>query len=112
MLGIISVGLSGTFGLIEVDPYWLAVKEASIPAVIGLMVLITFRTKRPLIKTFLYNPQVLNTALIDQKLEETGTQSQFNRIFAFCNWLLVVSFAMSFRLEFCSGENRGHHSPG
>ena len=100
ILGIISVGLSGTFGLVEVDPYWLAVKEASIPAVIGIMVLVTFRTRRPLIKTFLYNPQVLNTELIDQKLEETGSQRQFTKIFAFCNWLLVVSFAMSSILNF------------
>ena len=100
VLGLISVGLSGTFGLVEVDPYWLAVKEASIPAVIGLMVLLTFRTKRPLIKTFLYNPQVLNTELIDQKLEESGTRPQFDKIFSFCNWLLVVSFAMSAVLNF------------
>lgn len=100
VLGLFSVGLSGTFGLVEVDPFWLAVKEASIPAVIGIMVLVTFRTRRPLIKTFLYNPQVLNTTLIDRKLEETGTQSQFNKIFAFCNWLLVASFAMSAVLNY------------
>lgn len=100
VLGLISVGLSGTFGLVEVPPIWLAVKEASIPTVIGLMVLITFRTKRPLIKTFLYNPQVLNTQLIDRKLEETGTRPQFDKIFAFCNWLLVISFGISAVLNF------------
>jgi hypothetical protein len=37
ILGLISVGLSGTFGLMELDPLWLAVKEASIPLGIGLM---------------------------------------------------------------------------
>ena len=100
MLGLMSVGLSGTFGLVEADPYWLAVKEASIPLLIGVMVLVTFRTRRPLIKTFLYNPQVLNTKLIDQKLEETNTRPQFNKIFAFCNWLLVLSFGMSAILNF------------
>ena len=95
ILGLISVGLSGTFGLIEVDPFWLAVKEASIPLVIGIMVLLTFKTKRPLIKTFLYNPQVLNTELIDRKLDETNTRPAFNKIFSKCNWLLVLSFGIS-----------------
>lgn len=100
VLGLFSVGLSGTFGLVEVDPFWLAVKEASIPAVIGIMVLLTFRTRRPLIKTFLYNPQVLNTDLIDQKLKESGTKAQFDKIFSFCNWLLVISFGMSAILNY------------
>lgn len=100
LLGLVSVGLSGTFGLVEVDPFWLAVKEASIPLVIGVMVLATFRTKRPLIKTFLYNPQILNTELIDRKLEETNTRGTFNRIFLFCNWLLVLSFGLSAILNF------------
>jgi hypothetical protein len=100
VLGIISVGLSGTFGLVELDPLWLAVKEASIPLVIGIMVLVTFNTKRPLIKTFLYNPQVLNTELIDQKLDESNTRPAFNRIFLFCNWLLVLSFGISSILNY------------
>jgi hypothetical protein len=100
ILGLISVGLSGTFGLVEVDPFWLAVKEASIPFVIGIMVLVTFKTKRPLIKTFLYNPQVLNTELIDKKLDETDTWPAFNRIFAVCNWLLVASFMLSAVLNY------------
>ncbi|MBH54735.1 MAG: MFS transporter [Opitutaceae bacterium] len=100
VLGLISVGLSGTFGLVEVDPFWLAVKEASIPFAIGIMVLVTFRTKRPLIKTFLYNPQILNTELIDQKLEASNTREAFNRTFAFCNGLLVLSFGFSAILNF------------
>ncbi|MCB1122116.1 MAG: MFS transporter [Verrucomicrobiae bacterium] len=100
VLGLISVGLSGTFALMELDPFWLAIKEASIPLVIGVMVLVTFNTRRPLIKTFLYNPQVLNTELIDQKLEETNTRKEFNKVFAFCNWLLVLSFGLSAVLNY------------
>ncbi len=30
-------------GLVQIDPFWLAVKEASLPFVIGIMVLLTFR---------------------------------------------------------------------
>ncbi|MBC9866423.1 MAG: MFS transporter [Opitutae bacterium] len=100
ILGIISVGLSGAFGLVQVDPFWFAVKEASLPLAIGIMVLLTFRSKRPLIKTFLYNPQILNTQLIDERLQATGSQQAFNKIFSICNGLLIVSFLLSAALNY------------
>ena len=100
MLGILSVALSGTFGLVQIDPFWLAVKEASLPFVIGIMVLLTFRSKRPLIKTFLYSPQILNTQLIDERLQATATQPAFDKIFSICNWLLVFSFMLSSVLNY------------
>ncbi len=100
VLGIISVGLSGAFGLVQVDPFWFAVKEASVPLAIGIMVLLTFRSKRPLIKTFLYNPQILNTRLIDERLQATGSQLAFDKIFSICNGLLIFSFLLSAALNY------------
>lgn len=100
LLGIISVGLSGAFGLVQVDPFWFAVKEASLPLAIGIMVLVTFRSKRPLIKTFLYNPQILKTQLIDERLEATGSQQAFDKIFSLCNGLLIFSFLLSAALNY------------
>lgn len=100
VLGVISVGLSGTFGLVQVDPFWFAIKEASVPLAIGIMVLLTFRSKRPLIKTFLYNPQVLNTRLIDERLQATGSQRAFDKVFSICNKLLIFSFLFSAVLNY------------
>ena len=70
ILGIISVLLTGGIGVLELDNKWLAIKEAAIPAAIGIGVLISSYTKYPLVKTLLYNPAVLNVAKIDEKLEE------------------------------------------
>jgi hypothetical protein len=36
MLGFVSVLLTGGIGLLQLDPKWIAVKEAAVPAVIGL----------------------------------------------------------------------------
>ena len=44
----------------EIDARWLAVKEAAVPLVIGLAVMISTRTKYPLVRTLLYNPSVLD----------------------------------------------------
>lgn len=100
VLGVISVGLSSAFGLVQVDPFWFAIKEASVPLAIGIMVLLTFRSKRPLIKTFLYNPQVLNTRLIDERLRATGSQRAFDKVFSICNRLLILSFLFSAVLNY------------
>jgi len=53
VLGLISVGLTGGIGLLELDAGWLAVKEAAVPALIGIAVLISTRTRYPLVKTLL-----------------------------------------------------------
>ena len=39
ILGFVSILLTGGFGLMELDGIWFAVKEASIPALIGLAVI-------------------------------------------------------------------------
>ena len=62
VLGLVSVGLTGGIGLLELDAGWLAIKEAAIPAIIGLAVLASTRTKYPLVRTLLYNPNVLDVA--------------------------------------------------
>ncbi len=41
LLGLISVILTGGIGLLQLDTQWLAVKEAAIPGLIGLAVLIS-----------------------------------------------------------------------
>jgi len=100
VLGLISVGLSGGFGIAKLDPMWLAVKEASIPAVIGTLVFLSFKSKKPLIKTFLYNPQVINTVKIDAALDSPEKQNAFEKRFERCNWMLVASFILSAVLNF------------
>ncbi len=79
VLGLISVGLTGGIGLFEIDAQWLAVKEASIPAIIGLAVLISTRTKYPLIRTLLYNPNVLDVDKIHTALETNHQVEEFDK---------------------------------
>jgi hypothetical protein len=77
VLGLISVGLTGGIGLLELDAGWLAIKEAAIPAIIGLAVLVSTRTKYPLVRTLLYNPNVLDVEKIQRALEEHNQVDEF-----------------------------------
>jgi len=68
-LGLISILLTGGIGLLQLDTQWLAVKEAAVPGLIGLAVLISTRTRYPLIRTLLFNPALIDVARVHERLE-------------------------------------------
>lgn len=95
LLGLISVLLTGGIGLLQLDTQWLAVKEAAIPGLIGIAVLISTKTRYPLIKTLLYNPKILNTDKIRQKLDEFGRTLVFEARLLNATYLLGGTFFFS-----------------
>jgi intracellular septation protein A len=95
VLGLISVLLTGGIGLLELDPKWLAVKEAAIPGLIGVAVLVSTRTRYPLIKTLLYNPTIMAVDKIKHKLEEKGNASEFESRLLNATYLLSATFLFS-----------------
>ena len=99
LLGLISVILTGGIGLLQLDPKWLAIKEAAIPGLLGLAVLVSTFTRYPLIRTMLFNPAIMDVEKIKQKLEEFGHSEAFD------NRLLKVTYFFSGTLFFSSLMN-------
>ena len=95
LLGLISVLLTGGIGLLQLDPQWLAVKEAAIPGLIGIAVLVSTRTRYPLIRTLLYRPAVMDVSRIKQKLESLGNTSAFEDRLLNATYLLGSTFFFS-----------------
>ena len=100
VLGVISVFLTGGIGLLELDPKWLAVKEAAVPGVIGLAVLFSTRTRYPLIRTMVYNEKVLNVKRIDERLHERGLTEIFERRLLMATYFLAGTFFFSSVMNF------------
>lgn len=100
LLGLISVLLTGGIGLLQLDTQWLAVKEAAIPGLIGLAVLVSIRTRYPLIKTLLYNPALIDVARVRQHLEERGTEQDFEARLQTATWLLGSTFFFSAAMNY------------
>lgn len=102
LLGLISVLLTGSIGLLELDARWLAVKEAAIPALLGAAVLISARLGYPLIRTVLFNPLILDTGKITRILREGGHEEVFeDRLLNATYWLsgtFFFSAAMNYLL--------------
>jgi hypothetical protein len=95
VLGLVSVGLTGGIGLLQLDQQWLAVKEAAIPGLIGLAVLGSTWTRYPLIKTLLFNPNVLDVEKIQQGLERTGGSALFESRLLMATYMLSATFFFS-----------------
>ncbi len=100
ILGFVSILLTGGFALMKLDGIWFAVKEASIPTVIGLAVLLSMNSKRPLIRQFVYNDQVINTPKVDAALTERGNEAAFKGLMRQAGWLVTLSFLISGVLNF------------
>lgn len=95
ILGLVSVLLTGGIGLLEIDAKWLAIKEAAIPGVIGLVVLGSAFTRFPLVRTLLFNPVILNTERIQERLVASGNLERFELKLLHANHLLAGTFGFS-----------------
>jgi hypothetical protein len=92
--------LTGGIGLLQLDPKWLAVKEATIPGLIGIAVLVSTRTRYPLIRTLLYSPAVMDVSKIKQKLESLGNTAAFEGRLLNATYLLGSTFFFSAAMNY------------
>jgi hypothetical protein len=95
LLGLISIVLTGGIGLLQLDPQWLAIKEAAIPGLIGIGVLLSTYTRYPLIRTLVYNPKFINVEMIRQRLKESNNSKAFESRLQNATYLLSGTFLFS-----------------
>ncbi len=77
LVGVASTLLTGGIGLMELDAQWLAVKEAAVPALMGLVIGASAWTRRPLIHALVFDAALLDTARIDAVLATQGRSAAF-----------------------------------
>lgn len=99
-IGFASVLISGGFGLLKLDGFWFAVKDAAIPALIGVAVFVSVRTKTPLVQEMLYNPQVIDVERVDAALAQRSARGEFQRLMRKASHLLTLSFLVSAVLNY------------
>ena len=100
IVGVLSVLLTGGLNQLKADVFWFAVKEAAVPALFGVAVVWSGRTKRPLVRELLWNEQVIDTARVDAVLTERNQHAAFERLLARATNGLAVSFLLSAVLNY------------
>ena len=112
VLGIVSILLTGGISLLELDPKYIAIKEASIPALIGIATLLSLRTPWPLIKTFIFNDSVIDTTKVQSALEQHQQQTAFEKALKNATYMVAASFALSSFLNYALAKYLLTSPPG
>lgn len=100
ILGILSVLLTGGISLLKLDTEYLIIKEAAVPGIIGIIVLISSMTSKPLVRLFIYNDSILNIEKISSALKHYQKETEFDQILRRATWMLAASFFLSSLLNF------------
>ena len=100
ILGIISITLTGGISLLELDPKYIAIKEAAIPGIIGLATLISHYTPYPLVRKLLFNQQIMDVEKVVQAAEQRGTSKQLDNRLKTTSYLVAGSFFLSAFLNY------------
>ena len=99
-LGLVSISLTGGIGLLHLDTQWLAVKEAAVPGVIGLGVIISAYTRYPLVKVLLFSPMIMNVEKIQASLSQRGNTAAFEARLKHATWMLGGTFFFSSTMNY------------
>jgi hypothetical protein len=55
-----------------------AIKEAAVPIILGLTILASHRTKKPLVEVFLLNPDILDTQRIERAVAKNDARAKYD----------------------------------
>lgn len=100
IIGIVSVLLSGGLGLLKLDGRWFAVKDAAVPTVIGLALLLSLRAKVPLVQALLFNDTLIDVPRVSAALAERRNEPAFAALMRRCTMLVAGSFFISAALNY------------
>lgn len=95
IFGFVGTLLSGVVGLMKLDPFWFAVKEAMFPAIIGAGMYLSQWAGKPLVKAFVWNETVMHTDKITAAVSERGRDKDIEKLFGWCTGKLAPVFLLS-----------------
>ncbi len=104
--------LTGTLNQMKADGFWFAVKEAAIPTLFCAAILLSMRTKRPLVNELLWNDQIIDTAKVETVLTERDRRSDLDRLLNRASFGLAFSFLLSAVLNFALARYLLKSAPG
>ena len=97
-LGFVGILLTGGVGLLKLDVQWIAIKEASIPLIVGIVVLGSLKTRFPLVRKLL--GKMIKLDRVDAALREKGTAEVFERQLVRATYIVGASFFLSALLNY------------
>jgi len=98
LVGLISIFLTGGIGLLQLGSKWVAFKEAGVPFIVGLIILLSVKTKHPLIEKLI--GQVVKMDLVYGTLKNKGNLILFKKKVRHYTYFIALSFFFSALLNY------------
>ncbi|MBQ4358141.1 MAG: hypothetical protein II766_02040 [Paludibacteraceae bacterium] len=95
ILGIIGVLITGVVGLFELSSQWLAIKDGVIPLLLGILILMSLLSKRPLLEKMVCDEQIMDRPRVDAALLTLDRKDDFKHLFRVTTILFFLSFVVS-----------------
>jgi hypothetical protein len=93
--GLAAVIITGGLGLLSLDAFWFAIKEAAFPVLLGLAFPLSLKAGRPLVSELLLNPQLINHVALNAALDTEQRRKAFQRLLALSSWALAATMLLS-----------------
>jgi intracellular septation protein A len=100
ILGVVSVLLTGGISLLQLDPKYIAIKEAAIPGLIGLAVIISQKSHRSIVKMLIFNDQIIQIDKVHQELAKHSNEGRFEQKMTIVTYMVASSFFLSSALNY------------
>lgn len=100
VLGVVSTLLTGTISLLKLPPEYIAIKEAAIPALIGLIILASTWTRYPLVGKLIMNEAIFNLVKLNQVVADKNAELRLQQVLKNCSYFVTVSFAFSATMNY------------
>lgn len=100
ILGLASIFLTGIIGILQLPTEWLAFKEASVPLLIGMAVVLSLKTRYPLVKKLFFNDSLLDMERIGKILDEKNARGAMEKTLKISTYMIGGSFLLSAVLNF------------
>lgn len=100
IIGLASIFLTGIIGILQLPTEWLAFKEASVPLLIGMAVVLSLKTRYPLVKKLFFNDSLLDMERIGKILDEKNACGAMEKTLKISTYMIGGSFLLSAVLNF------------
>ncbi len=100
IIGFVSVLFTGGLGLLNLSAQVFGIKEASVPLILAIVIWWTGRGEKPLVRTLLLNPEIVDVKKVEAAITEHNARPSFDRLIKTSTWLLVASMLMSAVLNY------------
>ncbi len=100
LIGFVSVLLTGGLGLMTMSAQVFAWKEAAVPLILAALIFFSHKGKKPLVKTLLLNPDMLDMPKIEAAVEQSNSRPGYERLLWTSTLLLTASMLLSAVLNY------------